>query len=148
MFRNAHSFNQNIAGWNTSRVVRMAYMFRSASSFNQDLSSWDTSKVTHIGAIFDGASSLSSNNKGKIHESFSSNPNWPYPGWAAYLEQNQTNPGDSNGTNPDNNGTQVLPGDSTPPPPMTTLPNGSSCQISSSNPSWKPSESKKVSKIP
>lgn len=33
-------FNQNIGGWNTSKVTDMNYMFYSAEVFNQDVSSW------------------------------------------------------------------------------------------------------------
>jgi surface protein len=48
MFRDASSFNQDLSGWDVSKVMDMSCMFRDATSFNQDLSGWDVSKVTNI----------------------------------------------------------------------------------------------------
>jgi surface protein len=39
-------FNQNIGGWDVSKVTDMSYMLSSASAFNQDIGNWDVSKVT------------------------------------------------------------------------------------------------------
>jgi len=137
MFVRARSFNQDVSKWNMSKVTAFNNFFYQADNFNQDLGNWDTSSATNMGNIFNGAISfnqdisdwnisgvngmtnmfkntpaLSNANKGKIHTSFSSNQNWPYPSWSAYVEQNQINPGDSNETNPDNNATQPNSGDS------------------------------------
>ena len=54
----------------------MNVAFIGASSFNQDLSDWNVSSVTAFGLLFNGATALSDENKGLIHESFSTNPNW------------------------------------------------------------------------
>ena len=53
--------------------------------------------------MFKNTTTLSSSNKERIHASFSSNPNWPYD-WSG--QSTQPGPGDSNGTNPDNNATE------------------------------------------
>ena len=45
MFEEAEAFNQNIGGWDTSKVEDMFAMFYDADAFNQDLSSWDASAV-------------------------------------------------------------------------------------------------------
>ena len=37
-----------IENWDVSRVESMAWMFRNATSFNQDISGWDLSKVERI----------------------------------------------------------------------------------------------------
>jgi prepilin-type N-terminal cleavage/methylation domain-containing protein len=39
-------FNQNISGWDVSKVTNMNQMFQGATSFNQDLSRWNVSSVT------------------------------------------------------------------------------------------------------
>ena len=49
-------------------------MFFGARSFNQDISDWNISSVSSFGGIFDGYL----DQQGLIHESFASNPNWPY----------------------------------------------------------------------
>jgi surface protein len=85
MFEGADSFNQNISGWDVSRVTDMRAMFYGAESFNQNISSWDVSRVTDMEDMFFGADDLSDNNKCSIHNSFtfSLNPNWPYD-WESY----------------------------------------------------------------
>lgn len=40
MFQNATNFNQDISGWNTSKVTDMGYMFQNATNFNQPLDTW------------------------------------------------------------------------------------------------------------
>ena len=52
MFLYAVDFNQDISGWDTSNVTKMAQMFQVATSFTQDISSWDTSNVTVFGSMF------------------------------------------------------------------------------------------------
>ena len=38
-------FNQDISGWNTSKVTNMTAMFYDASQFNQDISGWNVSNI-------------------------------------------------------------------------------------------------------
>jgi surface protein len=45
-------FNQDIGGWDVSRVTDMGYMFNNAAAFNQDISRWDVSKVTDMSGMF------------------------------------------------------------------------------------------------
>ena len=59
MFQNALIFNQDISGWDTSRVKDMSGMFNNALSFNQDISSWDTGRVISKKRMFLGAVSFS-----------------------------------------------------------------------------------------
>merc|ERR1712129_190808 len=40
MFWYANSFNQNIAPWNTDKVIDMRDMFTQASAFNQKMCKW------------------------------------------------------------------------------------------------------------
>jgi len=115
MFVRARSFNQDVSKWNMSKVTAFNNFFYQADNFNQDLGSWDTSSATNMGNIFNGAisfnqdisdwnisgvngmtnmflntSALSDDNKGLMHESFSSNPNWPYD-WRQYVEIDDSN---------------------------------------------------------
>ena len=68
----------------------MAHAFELAQAFNQDLSDWNTSSVTDMTDVFKNSSALSDTNKGEIHKSFLSNPNWPHD-WRAYVPIDDTN---------------------------------------------------------
>ncbi|MFL2914388.1 MAG: BspA family leucine-rich repeat surface protein [Opitutales bacterium] len=81
MFDGATAFNGSIGSWDVSGVTNMNVAFIGASSFNQDISDWNVSSVTAFGLLFNGTTALSDENKGLIHESFSTNPNWMH-GWS------------------------------------------------------------------
>jgi surface protein len=51
MFNNATTFNQNISGWDTSKIVNMAFMFY-GSKFNGDISNWQISHNTDRTQMF------------------------------------------------------------------------------------------------
>ena len=55
MFSRAHSFNQNIGGWNVSKVPNMSNMFMCACEFNQNIGGWNVSKVNNMDLMFYGA---------------------------------------------------------------------------------------------
>ena len=78
MFNGASSFNQDISDWDTQSVLDMNSTFKGAASFNQDISDWNTSSVTNMTDMFENTPALSNTNKGKIHQSLSSNSNWSY----------------------------------------------------------------------
>jgi surface protein len=42
------SFNEDISGWDTSRVTDMYRMFYIASRFNQPIGNWNVSQVTDM----------------------------------------------------------------------------------------------------
>ena len=67
----------------------MKEMFKEAASFNQDISNWNISNVTDMADIFLEANSLSDRNSCSIHQTWSSNDNWPYD-WSDLCFQPQT----------------------------------------------------------
>ncbi|CAB9517737.1 Inherit from NOG: embryo development ending in birth or egg hatching [Seminavis robusta] len=64
------SFNENIGGWDVSRVTSMQKMFYGAETFNQDISNWDVGNVNSMRMMFSMAVSfdqdISSWNTGKV----------------------------------------------------------------------------------
>ena len=61
MFYNATAFNQNIGGWDTSKVTNMVQMFQSATAFNQNIGGWNTSNVTSMSSMFYNATAFNGN---------------------------------------------------------------------------------------
>ena len=62
MFEGATNFNQDISGWDTSKVGNMDSMFKGLrlngvnySSFNQDISGWNTTTVAFMDSMFENA---------------------------------------------------------------------------------------------
>lgn len=53
MFYETDVFNGNITTWNTSQVTNFTRMFSSARVFNQDISNWDVSNALYMGGMFD-----------------------------------------------------------------------------------------------
>src|SRR5690606_7551616 len=64
-------FNQDISGWDVSRVFSMERMFDGAKNFNQDISGWDVSSVENMALMFYGAErfnqDISGWNMGKVY---------------------------------------------------------------------------------
>jgi surface protein len=136
MFRNTQKFNQDISSWDVSSVSKLNQIFMYAKAFDQNISDWNVSSVDSFEDAFLNTASLSVSNKWLIHESFSSNPNWPY-NWSDLVtdtnqsdpptDHNQTQPGspDNNQTKPklptDHNATQppVVDGNQSKIPPET-----------------------------
>ena len=79
IFRRASAFNQPIGNWEVSSVTNFKHMFNEATSFNQDISDWNVSAGTDFFNAF-VRNALSDANKGLIHSSFSTNPNWLHTG--------------------------------------------------------------------
>jgi surface protein len=52
MFDGCASFNQDISGWDVSKVLEMPSMFSNATAFNQDLGSWNVTSVTNMTDMF------------------------------------------------------------------------------------------------
>lgn len=55
LFNNAKAFNQDISVWSTAVADTMGYMFKDAESFNVDISNWDVSNVLFMNGMFNGA---------------------------------------------------------------------------------------------
>ena len=83
MFNQAFVFNHPIDHSITPSVTNMQGMFRDTSSFDQQIGNWDILSVTNMTDMFFNVV-LSDNNKGEIHKTFSSNPNWPYD-WTEFV---------------------------------------------------------------
>jgi len=49
---NLTNFNQDISGWNVSKVTNMSGMFYKATAFNQPIGDWDVSSVTDMADMF------------------------------------------------------------------------------------------------
>ena len=57
LFRFKSTFNEDIRGWDVSKVTNMVAMFQ-GSAFNRAIGSWDVSKVTNMGNVFKDASAF------------------------------------------------------------------------------------------
>jgi surface protein len=55
LFRNKDAFNEDISGWDTSKVTNMYRMFLGADAFNQPIGEWNTGQVTNMNGMFYGA---------------------------------------------------------------------------------------------
>ena len=54
VFRACAAYNQDIGGWDTSKVTSMEGMFNACATFNQDAGGWDVSRVTSVEYMFMG----------------------------------------------------------------------------------------------
>jgi len=52
LFKDKHTFNENLSAWDTSSVTSMNHMFYGCKAFKSDLSAWETSSVTDMGKMF------------------------------------------------------------------------------------------------
>ena len=90
MFSYNFAFNQDISNWDISSLVNMGHMFRGAHAFNQNLGDWNITSVSDLSSTFLNTHALSDSNKGEIHKTFASNPNWEYD-WRPYVVIDDTN---------------------------------------------------------
>ena len=58
LFLNNTTFNENISGWDVSKIINMESMFEKAISFNQPLNNWNVSNVKNMKSMFEGAASF------------------------------------------------------------------------------------------
>ena len=121
VFKYTKDFNQDISNWDTSSVKNFNHLFEWANAFDQDISDWNISSAQSMDWMFENRKLISDTNKGKIHQSFASNPNWPYD-WSDFVSDNDNNPAtDGNSTSetgtennstdqgdPDSNGTTIV----------------------------------------
>ena len=52
MFDNKTTFNDDISGWDVSKVTNMYAMFYNAQAFNQDIGNWDVKNVENMKQMF------------------------------------------------------------------------------------------------
>lgn len=58
MFEGCINFNQNISGWETSKITDMSNMFKGCTTFNRDLSRWNVESVTDMSGMFWGCTTF------------------------------------------------------------------------------------------
>ncbi|MFK7813671.1 MAG: BspA family leucine-rich repeat surface protein, partial [Maribacter sp.] len=58
MFQSATAFNQDISGWDVSKLSTFANMFNNATSFNQPIGNWTTSSVNNTFTMFNSATAF------------------------------------------------------------------------------------------
>lgn len=54
MFSGSYKFNQDLSGWDVSRVTNMSSMFYQAKTFNGNISNWDMGNVTDMTLMLKG----------------------------------------------------------------------------------------------
>ena len=61
LFYEKGNFNEDIGGWDVSKVTNMGSMFMYAAAFDQDISNWDVSEVTNMNSMFNSATAMNQN---------------------------------------------------------------------------------------